>query len=182
MFDWLLVYLLFSIVMAMQSGGKQYNSTKDWSSGYQGGSTPLVTARAVVGIIIMDATVPSAHVRGFFGRKCRSIRNSIRPNFPLLTGQTGLCVFFSWWIYRRCPFQMDEASMDWMVSSCSVLSQKYEMKADWNTFNKVLNSAMKSANKYERLSVWCTTWERHAAGRKSGYCWKTSQKYQNAIH
>ena len=44
-FDWLLVCLLFSIGVMAQSGGKQYSST------------PLVTARAVVGIIIMDVMV-----------------------------------------------------------------------------------------------------------------------------
>ena len=57
-FDWLLVCLLFSIGVMAQSGGKQYNSYKGLvMAGYQGGSTPLVTARAVVGIIIMDVMV-----------------------------------------------------------------------------------------------------------------------------
>ena len=78
-FDWLLVCLLFSIGVMAQSGGKQYNS-------YKGGSTPLVTARAVVGIIIMGAMgFVRGHVRWTFGRKYRSIRSSIRLNFPLLT-------------------------------------------------------------------------------------------------
>ena len=53
-FDWLLVCLLFSIGVMAQSGGKQYNSYKGL---VMAGSTPLVTARAVVGIIIMDVMV-----------------------------------------------------------------------------------------------------------------------------
>ena len=85
-FDWLLVCLLFSIGVMAQSGGKQYNSYKGLvMAGYQG-STPLVTARAVVGIIIMGAMgFVRGHVRWTFGRKYRSIRSSIRLNFPLLT-------------------------------------------------------------------------------------------------
>ena len=62
-FDWLLVCLLFSIGVMAQSGGKQYNSYKGLvMAGYQGGvenpgGKPVVTARAVVGIIIMDVMV-----------------------------------------------------------------------------------------------------------------------------
>ena len=81
-FDWLLVCLLFSIGVMAQSGGKQYNSYKGL---VMAGSTPLVTARAVVGIIIMGAMgFVRGHVRWTFGRKYRSIRSSIRLNFPLL--------------------------------------------------------------------------------------------------
>ena len=50
--NWLLVYLLFSIGIMAQSGGrKQYNSYKGLV--IRGGSTPLVTVPAVDGIITM---------------------------------------------------------------------------------------------------------------------------------
>ena len=92
-FDWLLVYLLFSIGVMAQSGGKQYNSYKGLvMAGYQGWFNTPGDGSAVVGIIIMDATGSvRAHVRWIFGRKCRSIRNSIRPNFPLLTANRLMC-------------------------------------------------------------------------------------------
>lgn len=65
-FDWLLVCLLFSIGVMAQSGGNSIILTKDWSwQVIRGGSTPLVTARAVVGIIIMDVMV---FVRVMLGR------------------------------------------------------------------------------------------------------------------
>lgn len=95
-FDWLLVCLLFSIGVMAQSGGKQYNSYKGLvMAGYQGWFNTLVTARAVVGIIIMGAMgFVRGHVRWTFGRKYRSIRSSIRLNFPLLMVNQ-LMFFFS---------------------------------------------------------------------------------------
>ena len=78
-FDWLLVYLLFSIGVMAQSGGKQYNSYKGLvMAGYQGWfNTPG------------DGSGRGWH--HYNGRKCRSIRNSIRPNFPLLTANRLMC-------------------------------------------------------------------------------------------
>ena len=75
-FDWLLVCLLFSIGVMAQSGGKQYNSYKGLvMAGYQGWfNTPGDGAMGFV----------RGHVRWTFGRKYRSIRSSIRLNFPLL--------------------------------------------------------------------------------------------------
>ena len=85
-FDWLLVCLLFSIGVMAQSGGKQYNSYKGLvMAGYQGWfNTPGDGSGRGWHHYMGAMGFVRGHVRWTFGRKYRSIRSSIRLNFPLL--------------------------------------------------------------------------------------------------
>ena len=93
-FDWLLVYLLFSLGDGNNPVGNSILLTKDWSWQVIRVVQPLVTARAVVGIIIMDATGSvRAHVRWILWPEVSEYKKLYKTEFSFADGQTGLCVF-----------------------------------------------------------------------------------------
>ena len=150
-FDWLLVYLLFSIGVMAQSGGKQYNSYKGLvMAGYQGWfNTPG------------DGSGRGWHHyngrNGFRPGSCSvdlwpevsEYKKLYKTEFSFADGKPAY-VFSS----------HDESTVDvhfrWMkeYGLDGVFMQRFiteiRNESGLKHFNKVLNSAMKSANKYER--------------------------------
>ena len=150
-FDWLLVCLLFSIGVMAQSGGKQYNSYKGLvMAGYQGWfNTPG------------DGSGRGWHHyngrNGFRPGSCSvdlwpevsEYKKLYKTEFSFADGKPAY-VFLLMMNLRLMYILNGCRSMDWTEYLCSVLLRRYGTKAGLKHFNKVLNSAMKFANKYER--------------------------------
>lgn len=150
-FDWLLVCLLFSIGVMAQSGGKQYNSYKGLvMAGYQGWfNTPG------------DGSGRGWHHyngrNGFRPGSCSvdlwpevsEYKKLYKTEFSFADGkpayvfsshdESTVDVHFKW---------MQEYGLDGVFMQRFITEIRNE--SGLKHFNKVLNSAMKSANKYER--------------------------------
>lgn len=150
-FDWLLVYLLFSIGVMAQSGGKQYNSYKGLvMAGYQGWfNTPG------------DGSGRGWHHyngrEGFRPGSCSvdlwpevsEYKKLYKTDFTFADGkpasvfssydESTVNVHFRW---------MKEYGLDGVFMQRFIAEIRNE--SGLKHFNKVLNSAMKAANKYER--------------------------------
>ncbi len=148
--NWLLVYLLFSIGIMAQSGGrKQYNSYKGLvMAGYQGWFNTLVTARAVVGIIIMVVKGPGSCSVDLWP-EVSEYKKLYKTDFTFADGKSA-SVFSS---YDKSTVNvhfrwMKEYGLDGVFMQRFIAEIRNE--SGLQHFNKVLNSAMKAANKYER--------------------------------